>query len=288
MDDATPHIGDDGEHDERSVRELEGAFEDDAMWQRVHDKYLRPYHDEETQITIFQALSASFGLSAYKPNYILPVTYDFVDHHDDRRAWETAFQISLAKEFFRGSLWFQKSYGFAYTQRSWWQTMRQTKRFRETNYMPELYILIPIQNPDNPLKWYKFAYLHQSNGHGGTYGRSWDRIYAEALVQIGQLFVRPRVWAVIAKIAQSSDITDYLGYGDLTFSFPYRKHLFRLMVRSNFDFQAELRGAAELQWSYPLTHGTFIFVRGFTGYGESLIDYDKKVQRIGVGVAFSR
>jgi phospholipase A1 len=58
----------------------------------------------------------------------------------------------------------------------------------------------------------------------------------------------------------------------------------RNQVESAFD-----EGAFELSWSFPLFGYPYLkgYVQYFNGYGESLIDYDNKVNRIGVGISLT-
>jgi phospholipase A1 len=48
-------------------------------------------------------------------------------------------------------------------------------------------------------------------------------------------------------------------------------------------------GAQKLSWSFPILHYPYLkgYVQYFSGYGESLIDYDHYVNRIGIGVALT-
>jgi len=48
-------------------------------------------------------------------------------------------------------------------------------------------------------------------------------------------------------------------------------------------------GAVELGWSFPLRHypNRKSYVQYFSGYGESLIDYDQYVNRLRIGIALT-
>lgn len=43
-------------------------------------------------------------------------------------------------------------------------------------------------------------------------------------------------------------------------------------------------GDAELGWSYPVSKYVRFYSQVFSGYGESLIDYNFRQKRVGVGV----
>jgi phospholipase A1 len=151
--------------------------------------------------------------------------------------------------------------------------------------------MLPFWNESSTFKAYKFAFLHESNGQTDPLSRSWNRIYFECFFQIKGLFVTPRIWYRIPESKSTDDnpdVLDYLGHGDLTIAYPYKEHLFKLMLRNNFDFDKN-RGAIQFDWTFPiLNNALFGYVQFFSGYGESLIDYDAKTRRIGIGVALSR
>ena len=54
-----------------------------------------------------------------------------------------------------------------------------------------------------------------------------------------------------------------------------------LMVRDNLS--SPNRGAVELGWTYPLSKKLKGYIQVFDGYAESLIDYDHRCTRIGMG-----
>ncbi|MDU5189976.1 MAG: phospholipase A, partial [Mixta calida] len=43
----------------------------------------------------------------------------------------------------------------------------------------------------------------------------------------------------------------------------------------------------ELGWSYPISEHVRFYTQVFSGYGESLIDYNHRQTRVGVGVTLN-
>jgi len=60
----------------------------------------------------------------------------------------------------------------------------------------------------------------------------------------------------------------------------------RFQLRDNLNFR-ENRGAVQIEWSFPMFAIVAGYVQYFLGYGESLLDYDHKVHRIGIGFILS-
>jgi len=179
-----------------------------------------------------------------------------------------------------------------YTQVSWWQTGKKSKPFRENNHQPELFMVMPHFDKESFLKAYQFGLLHESNGRGLPDSRSWNRVYAKAYTQVGSLIISPRVWYRFPEDEQEDDnphIEEYLGYGDLELMYPWGTHTFRVLGRHNMNFNDQSRGAIMLDWTFPLWEDNlFGYIQFFSGYGESLIDYNKRSDRISIGFALSR
>ena len=261
----------------------------------IKNSILASYSNEETKETIAQIINDKFGVQPYKMNYLLPATYNFVEHND-RKRFETKFQVSFKKRLFSNIFGFDESIYLAYTQTSFWQTASPSSPFRESNYEPELFAMIPYKTT-SPLKAYRVGIVHQSNGQGGELSRSWNRIYLQGYFQYFGAFISPRVWYRIPESEKTSpddtsgddnpDIYKYLGYGDLSISYPYKKHLFSLTLRNNFS--SPNRGSVQFDWTFPiLNNGVFGYLQLFSGYGESLIDYNKRNDKIGLGFAITR
>ena len=250
--------------------------------------------DEETEKSVEQLITKDFGIYPYKKNYILPATYTF-DDIDDRHNFETAFQISIEKPLSENLLGLDENISVGYTQKSYWQTTKHSAPFRETNYEPEVFIQVPVKENEY-FKAIKASFMHSSNGKKDDLSRSLNRIYLEGYFQLSNLFITPRVWYRIpedTKDDDNADIEDYYGNGELTFVYVDKKHTFELMIRNNLEFDSVNRGAVQLDWTFPLPNvisskNTFGLLQVFSGYGNSLIDYDQEIHKIGLGIAFSR
>ena len=256
---------------------------------------IQDYKDSETKSNISQIFSRSFALYPYKTNYLLPATWDF-NKKDDRKQFETKFQISIMKPFAKNLLGKHEIYFFAYTQTSWWQTSAASAPFRENNYEPEMFVLFPMESYHKRWDAIIFAIEHQSNGRDVPYSRSWNRIYTKVVFHYNEFIFNFRVWYRIPEEKKSSpddpngddnpDIEDYMGYGDLKIMYPYKDNLFTSLIRYN---PATRKGAIEVDYSKPIHNKNFfLYVQYFNGYGESLIDYNRLVNKIGIGFAYSR
>lgn len=260
--------------------------------QEVYGSVLTPYADDpQTFSSAQQMITKTFDLSTYKSNYLLPFTFNNQDYSDERQHFETKFQISFQKNLADNLLGLDDTLSLGYTQTSWWQTGEKSTPFRESNYQPELFMMMPHFNKESIIKAYQFGLLHESNGQGLPKSRSWNRLYAKTYLQLDGLIVSPRIWYRIPEEAiddDNPDIDDYLGYGDIEFIYPWKKHTLHILARHNLHSN-ESRGAIQVDWTFPLwEESLFGYIQLFSGYGESLIDYNKRSDRIGIGFALSR
>lgn len=247
-----------------------------------------------------------FTLMSHKPNYILLASYniagvngntyrhEFPDRKIEFYNVETKFQLSikmpLAVGLFKGRV---DIYG-AYTNRSFWQLYRtESAPFRETNHEPEVWVQI---NND----WRIFGFtnkvnaiglVHQSNGMGGSLSRSWNRIYANMAFERKDLVLSVKPWFRIPEQDvndDNPDILDYMGWGEIRAAYKYGDNTFSVMVRNAAESGFQ-RGAVELAWSFPIWKYKFMkgYIQYFTGYGESLIDYDNYSNSIGIGLCLT-
>lgn len=245
-------------------------------------------------------------VTAHRPNYILPITYMHDPNEgpyqddDELKNVETKFQLSFKFTVFSQIFGSKTDLDFAYTQKSLWQlyNKKNSAAFRDTNYEPELFISFrPLDDDWRIFKnYYHFGFVHQSNGRDLPLSRSWNRIFATTFFEWQQTLFMLKVWYRIPEEEKSSptdysgddnpDITDFLGYFELTGIHKLGGHTLSWMFRNN--LKSDNKGAVEINWSYPLPETRLKgYVQFFDGYGETMIDYNYKTTRLGIGVAFT-
>ena len=221
------------------------------------------------------------GLKYYEPIYML-FTHDF-SKKPDRKADELHFEFSFERPITYDALGFGEKISFAYAQNSWWQITQDSAPFRESNYRPELYVSAPVPFADE----LKIGAMHESNGKGGEESRSWNRLYAQSTWSADGFSITPRAWYAFWLDRTNKDIADYMGYGDLRASYTFGKQRLSALWRNNLHFDGSNRGAIELNYSFPIFNSGFYgYLRYFNGYGESLADYKRSVNKIGAGLSF--
>jgi phospholipase A1 len=140
------------------------------------------------------------------------------------------------------------------------------------------------------LRWnlFTFAFNHQSNGRSDKISRSWNRLIAGFGVEHGNLGVLGRLWWRVPESDDSDDnptISDYYGWGDLSAIYKWRDMSVAATIRGN---PSTGKGAGQLTYtSAPLLGPLRGYVKLFSGYGETLIDYNWNQTTIGIGVTLN-
>jgi len=250
--------------------------------------------DTETDETIKQIVESTFNMKAHNTNYFLPVSYRYDGKYPrtnfhKANAMEVEFQVSFKFDITQDLMGLGETYSAAYTQHSFWQLYTKSAYFRESNYNPEFFVTFPtdLSGDMYGLKAIRVSFAHQSNGRGGREERSWNYISSSFTFQYKYLFTELKLWTSWnSALKYNPDLLDYLGHGHLKFRLPYKKHLFEVKLRDVFDSRA----AMETSYSYPLLGRSdlFFYAKTFNGYGESLIDYDNNVNKVGFGFSISR
>lgn len=205
--------------------------------------------------------------------------------------FELAFQLSLKLKLAENPFDLPMDLWFGYTQRSFWQATNDeaSSPFRATDYRPEVMAVFPLDKPvlGMRLRYVNLGLVHESNGQSLTLSRSWNRAYVQAGLERGPWTLQGRLWHRFSEDPMTDDnpdITKYLGHGDLMASYRYKGHEFSLMGRLNPKSE---KGAVQLGWNFPLSSEASRlkgYVQVFSGYGQSLIDYNHRQTTLGIGV----
>ena len=250
-----------------------------------------------------QTHSGRGRIRAYRPLLAIPARWS--SSPNDRPSSPTgeaidSFPLDSVEAFFRlslrtkvwdnpvgdnGDIW------FAYTQTAYWQAYNtdNSSPFRETNYMPEVFSAWRIGLPlGERWRWelLSLGFKHQSNGRGSVLGisRSWNRVYAKFgfKAQDTEVYLRPWVRVFREDPDDNADIEDFLGYGDL--------HVIRHLNQSRLELTARLnpstsKGMVRLGYHFPLVGDLHGYLSVFSGYGESLLDYNHRQTTLSAGIS---
>ena len=223
----------------------------------------------------------------------------------DYRTTENRIQLSVRTKVAQGMLTGsdttrKDSLWVGYTQQSYWQLFSPdiSRPFRATDHEPEVMYVYPT-DLRLPLGW-RLRYsgiglAHQSNGQSLPLSRSWNRSDLMAGMELGDRWtVQARVWRRVnegQRKDDNPDIIDYIGRGELQTTWNASpSNTLALTLRHS--LKRDTRGSARLEWLQTLGKGLGggksnlrLHTQLFTGYGDSLIDYNHKRTVISVGLS---
>jgi phospholipase A1 len=257
----------------------------DTAWGFLPDSRRAYVRLHEPNYLLFARYTTDVNRGPYEP--LFEAAAEDYDFEDVEAKFQLSFKGRLATtEDRRWGLW------FAYTQQSNWQVYAGdiSSPFRETNYMPELFGSFRPGVELGGWQWnlLNFGFNHQSNGRADPISRSWDRLFVEGGFERDNLALIVRAWTRVRPgdyEDDNPDITDYLGYGQVTALYRRGENTFTLLGRGNLNTG---KGAAQFTWtSRPVLGPMRVHFQLFSGYGESLIDYDWNQTTVGLGVTLN-
>lgn len=260
----------------------------------------------------------TFSIRGYRPISLSWIGSDTVNtapssptpgHTAPYRAYENSemrIQLSVRTKIAQGllteggargldSLW------FGYTQQSYWQLFNRelSRPFRSTDHEPELTYIYPTDAalPGGwRLRYSGISAVHQSNGQSLPLSRSWNRVVLMAGMERGvQFSLQARAWARLPERNVDDDnpnISDLIGRAEVTGTwYASDRHTLGLTVRHS--LRSAARGSVRLEWLYRplgtqpngLASGLRIHTQLFSGYGDSLLDYNRRRTVLSVGLS---
>lgn len=134
----------------------------------------------------------------------------------------------------------------------------------------------------------QLGWMHQSNGQSGALSRSWNRVYASASVDRGDIGLSARLFHRVDGSGDDDnpDITRYVGNAEFSAAWLPGLATAQLTWRTRpRDFS---RGSVQLDWTYPVNRnrpqGLRWYAQLFNGYGETLLDYNHRQTTLGLGL----
>ncbi|MDQ1362728.1 MAG: phospholipase [Pseudomonadota bacterium] len=271
-------------YDELSRQDYPKRKSLDALLPRERFEYLR---NRET-----------FTLSPYEPIYFMPVAYANKTNEEPFLALnqpaleklEVKYQISTRVKISDKILGEGMDVWFGYTQKTFWQLYNNdlSAAFRETDYKPELWIscktgweLFEFTN-----RFVDVGITHESNGQSELLSRSWNRVFVRFGLEYDRWAMMFMPWIRISENADDDDnpdIEEYAGKAEFRVYHKRETHMYAMVVRNNLDTDIN-RGSVEFNVVFPFEGRLKGMLQYFNGYGESLIDYDKKMRRVSLGL----
>lgn len=225
-----------------------------------------------------------------------------------RGGLHSKFQLSFKYRLFREDGWAAERVGllddlyFGYTQFSLWDLGDESAPFRDTNYKPGMFYEVNTRR--RTLDWIdgfglRAGFEHESNGRDSVDSKSLNILYVRPRLMMGneeKLYfeIAPKAYVYVGNLGDNADIADYRGYVDLQLRAGYGKGL---QVSSTLRRGVEAHyGSVQVDVTYPLRRiffmddlGGYLHVQYFNGWGESLLDYNRKLpSQIRVGIMILR
>ncbi len=250
----------------------------------------------------------TFVVRTYQPNFLLPAHYSSninatpssPTHPDGGtfpkyRQTEAELQVSLRAKALENVLLPGADVWLSYTQQSIWQLWngQNSAPFRSSDYQPEAMLVVPVPDRMGDLgggwRWRMMhaGIAHESNGDGLPLSRSWNFAYLGTAFTREDVALRARYnWRIADRgVDDNPDITDYIGNTELAASWLPGETTMQLTARTS--FKAWDRGSLKFEWTRPVwaakPDGLRWYVQLFSGYGETMLDYDHRQNSIGLG-----
>lgn len=265
-----------------------------------------PTLSEEWELSDTLRFKNSFRVTPYKPVYFLLFNYsnninnqptsgnpinvvpDQLDYDNSELKFQLSFKSKIVNLSKYGALW------IGFTQTSRWQVynVENSRPFRETNYEPEFMYIIPTKFRLFGLNgvYSGIGIAHQSNGRSNPFSRSWNRVIFQLGMESKKISLVLKPWIRFSEdlaTDDNPDIENYIGRGELIFKYRLNKyHHLSFIGRHSLKFNDDSRGAFQLDHAWRIfkqMKSFHIHTQIFSGYGESLIDFNHHQTTVGIG-----
>jgi phospholipase A1 len=219
-------------------------------------------------------------LVPYSPFLLHKLNYIIFGNSDDQVKAQLGFKYEVIKE---------SELFLAYSQYVFWDLYNLSSPITEVNLNPEVF-----WNYGNNIDYFRLGfYEHKSNGRDGLSSRSWNRSYIQYQTSFGNsvnVGVNIKSFYMWGIADENEDIVDYTGYYEAEVFFRFLKtgsnsltDKEELYIRGGtgkgsfgFDYKKGwLEAGVRFRMLFKAIQPDF-YIQLFSGYGEKLVDYNKK------------
>lgn len=236
-------------------------------------------------LAILLTKTGVFGEERQVPFQLYNSNYMIAGDKESQVKGQFSFKYALVYPFKTGIY-------FGYTQLMIWDLYESSSPFRDLNYNPEVFWNCPLNNIGFIDYIQLSPYEHESNGKDGLKNRSVDRFYGRLQMSAGRRYnlgfnIKGFGYYRVSK--DNEDISDYTGYYEAELFFQIKnKGLYldneKIYVRGGSSLE---KGWVEggLKFRIVSTYiQPFFYIQIFHGYGEYMLDYNKKDTALRVGL----
>ena len=243
----------------------------------------------EKEVNLTDSLREEFDkgpfFTLYRDNYFAvgtdPTHKPTSDNSDVR------FQISIAQRLTKSVLPWNTYLFLCYTQGVAWDVFKNSMPMHDFTFNPGIGIVKPLFNRERFVGKATLMIEHMSNGRDSIWSRSWNRISLGATILVNEnIAIDGKAWIPIVDGMNNRDILKYVGIFQGGVSVMSQNKRFggslHFVKRAKWDFSYNTR--LELFWRAWKAANEFLFLQWYNGYGETLIDYNRFVNRVRVGL----
>ena len=172
---------------------------------------------------------------------------------------------------------------FGYTQTATWDLGVDSRPFHDTSYRPSLFWQKRLDESESMPRYLRAGFEHESNGRDSINSRSINLAYLQPAWRADfddgkSLIFAPRFYSYLDK-TENPDIPHFRGYADWLLRYgDENEWLLSSRIRVGSGGHAGTQIDLSVPFRKPLfaRTGGFVYFQLFSGYGETLLDYNQR------------
>lgn len=227
-----------------------------------------------------------FGL--YKDNYF--IFGPSLNKRPDKTNTNVKFQISIQQRLTNRKFPFGAYLYLFYTQKVQWDVLEKSLPMADLSFNPGIGIAKPLFANNRFIGKICFQLEHESNGRDSISSRSWNKISLGANILVPKnLMVYSKLWYPIVDGEHNKDILRYCGiyqFGVQVKSLNGRWRLGTSFVKLQ-GLNLNHNIVFDVQYFFSKNADWALYSQLYSGYGESLLEYNVYKCQLRVGIVIS-